>query len=476
MSWTLPGRPWVDFEWLPEILYSWIFGRWGMAGLWALKAALLSAAGLAFLKLLDAKGAPKPVWPGAFLLWAAAIAHQSDLRPDAISLLAFTAQLAYLENGGALRQGAPVFPPLDAELIGFAAFYALWADCHAGLALGLLALGLHFFWHALLREKEMARRSGLRLAAGLLGSACGPYGLALWRVIIQHAGASAGLRQTVLEWRSPPLARPFWLLAALAASVAARRFFAKTPGRKGGSREGIDLSLMILLGLLTAESRRLEPYFAVAALAALGAWLAEDAALLSWARRPFVFPALLAGFLAFAAATTRSPWLSGRSAKPFDPVFVCRRTAEWLVRNETELGRLPAFHLWGWGGYLGWRLPGFKIFADGRYIFHELNLETSEAARSPEAWGRFLDRWRPQLALLPNLPLSFRGGPFYRAFMPRKDWALVYWDSKALVFVRRGAVTKPWLRRHEYRELRDDPRRHAGEIAQAYSAIPFSLK
>ncbi len=473
MSWTLPGRPWVDFEWLPQLLYRAVFLRWGMTGLWLLKAGILAVSGLVFLKLLERRGVPKALWAGAYLLWAAAVSHQSDLRPDAFSLLAFTAQLAYLGSVG--RKAPPAHgAPIPAEFIGFAAFYSLWADCHAGFAIGLAALGLHFFWRLVFKDKAAALLSGIRLAASALGSIFNPYGLALWRVIMKHLSDSVDLRQNVLEWQSPPLARAVWLLAALSALVATRRFLIKRQG--GGARDWADLSLMALVGLLAAGSRRLEPYFAVSALPVVGAWLADDEPALSRARRPLVFPALLAGFMAFILATTRAPWLSGRSLKPFDSPFVCRRAAEWLGQNNRTLGGLRAFHLWGWGGYLGWRLPGFKIFADGRYIFHKLNSETSQAARNPQSWALFLERWRPHLALLPNLPLAYGGKPFYRAFMPRKDWALVYWDSKALVFVLRGAAPRDWLRRHEYREPENDRARHAAELARAYSAIPFSLK
>jgi hypothetical protein len=479
MSWTLPGRPWVDFEWLPQMLYSAVFLRWGMTGLWLLKAGIIAVSGLVFLKLLERRGVPKALWAGAYLLWAAAVSHQSDLRPDAFSLIAFTAQLAYLgaadggQSGDAMRHGVPALA-IVAECLGFASFYSLWADCHAGFAIGLAALGIHFFWRLVFKDKAAIRLSGIRLAAAALGSMLNPYGLALWRVIIEHLSDSVQLRRSVLEWRPPPLDRPLWLLAALAALVAARRFLIKRQG--GGVRDWSDLSLMALVGLLAAGSRRLEPYFAVSTLPAVGAWLGEDEPALGRARRPLVFPALLAGFMAFILATTRAPWLSGRSLKPFDSPFICRRAAEWLRQNERPLGCPPAFHLWGWGGYLGWRLPGFKIFADGRYIFHGLNGETSRAARNPESWARFLDRWRPHLALLPNLPLAYGGKPFYRAFMPREDWALVYWDSKALVFVLRRAAPPDWLRRHEYGEPGDDRARHAAELVRAYSAIPFSLK
>jgi hypothetical protein len=40
--------------------------------------------------------------------------------------------------------------------------------------------------------------------------------------------------------------------------------------------------------------------------------------------------------------------------------------------------------------------------------------------------------------------------------MPKKRWALVYWDKKALLFVDRNAVPADWLAAHEYRYARPD--------------------
>jgi len=139
---------------------------------------------------------------------------------------------------------------------------------------------------------------------------------------------------------------------------------------------------------------------------------------------------------------------------------------------------------WGWGGYIGWNLyPDYLVFQDGRYIFHSLLKEEAAAQASPEAWQSFLEAHGVQAALMLNLDWrlpttrvypdgsskEFRR-PYYALYMPKNKWALVYWDDKALLFVRRGAAPPAWLKAHEYLYARphdDDALRDAlsrGEI------------
>ena len=50
--------------------------------------------------------------------------------------------------------------------------------------------------------------------------------------------------------------------------------------------------------------------------------------------------------------------------------------------------------------------------------------------------------------------LGLRG--FSTLWFPTEDWALVYWDDVAMVFVQRDGAPAGLLERHEYRVLRPD--------------------
>ena len=44
--------------------------------------------------------------------------------------------------------------------------------------------------------------------------------------------------------------------------------------------------------------------------------------------------------------------------------------------------------------------------------------------------------------------------PGYLFYLPRQDWAVVYWDASVAALVRRPAVPAGWLAAREYRYLR----------------------
>ena len=44
--------------------------------------------------------------------------------------------------------------------------------------------------------------------------------------------------------------------------------------------------------------------------------------------------------------------------------------------------------------------------------------------------------------------------PAYLFYLPKKDWAVIYWDYRVVVLVRRRAVDPAWLAGTEYRYFR----------------------
>jgi hypothetical protein len=154
---------------------------------------------------------------------------------------------------------------------------------------------------------------------------------------------------------------------------------------------------------------------------------------------------------------------------PFHDKFVPSRAAFFIEREGEVFSRLRTYNPWGWGGYLGFKLsPWYKIFCDGRYIFHD-EIAPEILAESDQAeWSKYFNERGLNAALMVNEPKAtfkttkiYPDGsrkpfdrPYYLFFMPREDWALVYWDEKSLVFVRRSAVPAPWLAKFEYRYVR----------------------
>jgi hypothetical protein len=132
-------------------------------------------------------------------------------------------------------------------------------------------------------------------------------------------------------------------------------------------------------------------------------------------------------------------------------------------------GRL--YNSWADGGYLGLVLePRYRIFWDGRYIFHPLLPEVLASARTASGWQALLDRRGVEVACIKRSfkrssleRVERRDGsravvvrPFYVTYMPRSEWALVFWDAENLVYARRSVADAGWLRRNEYVHLVPD--------------------
>ncbi len=460
LSWTMAGRPWADFEWLTQLLFYGLDAAGGMTALWAFKALQFGALALLFAALLRLWGLSK-TWVGlAVFSLIATLRIFIQIRPENASLLLFTLQLLVLEARrlGRLRLS-------DGALLGaHVAAYALWANLHAGFPMGLAlcaCYGLGELWSG----ARMGRTSPLLwAAAGAAGTCLNPYGPRLYAVLWEHWQDLSSLRSLINEWSAPRLGglHGYWLL--LLFSLAG--FIASAARRAPLPVEHVLAAL--LFGLWASRSLRTTAYLIL---------LVFPLGLLAWSRLPSpdwwrrARPWLLGAFFALAAWNTagamrRTDYL--RVIKP--PTNLEPEAAVAYLRAEkAALGDLKLYNPWDWGGYLDLELyPDYRVYMDGRYIFHDLLKEVNETEGSPTRLTKLLDRRGVELALLMNTGriVSFRGQSAWRPFdvyaLPPKDWALVYFDRQSLILVRRSAVSADWLASREFRHIRPHDLRHLG--------------
>jgi hypothetical protein len=165
-----------------------------------------------------------------------------------------------------------------------------------------------------------------------------------------------------------------------------------------------------------------------------------------------------------AASALFSLWMLGRVRREARHDVYAPAVATAFLQRHPDLAGARLYNPWGWGGYLGFHLyPGYRVFQDGRYLFHPLFVEASQASGAPESWSAFLDRYRIGVAVMENVPRrlpmarGYPGGesrvfqrPYYIQYMPRSRWALVHWDEIALVFVDRSVFPKERIAELEY--------------------------
>lgn len=434
-SFTMAGQPWLDFEWLFQVL---VYAVHSVSGLWGLrvfKAALLGASFLPVAALLRDRAVGATGRALALAFWSAAVLSQSDLRPDLFSLLFFALLLRRLD---AERYSWLFSLPL----------FALWSNLHAGFALGLCLYAARIL--ALLWERRPVSRAlwleaGVALPATLLN----PLGPAVWRALYLHGEQAARIGRYVQEWGPLTWRAPLqWpLLAALLVFTAAVL-------HRGRQLPPFLALVAVPLAVATALSVRFGLFFAAAGAALLFSAGAKAA--------PRHAVALLAALTALMAwPLSRVPWLAS-----FAETYVARRAVDF-VAEQPALRGLRLFNTYEWGGYLGWRRPGEPVFGDGRYLFHGQLPELEAALRTASDMEDFVARHRLDGLLIKNYPARlptkrlYKDGssreflrPWHLFVLPRERWALVYFDEQSLLFVDRAKVPAAWLAANEFRWLR----------------------
>lgn len=468
LSWTLGGKPWTDFEWLTQVCYFLLYSKYGLAGLQALKLLFCGGAAAFLLLLLRLHGMGF-FFPAVFTVWAAALCPTLDIRPDNATLFFFTAELYLLER---LRLGKTSAPPFRLFLFTLPLF-ALWTNLHAGVMYGIVLAAIMAageLMSALFRPVERtahfktAALGGAIAASGALGACLTPFGTAVYSVALTHQADMKVLSEKILEWMPPPLT-PFqyfyWALIGGGLLSGLSMVWRRKP-------EWFHLLSFTFFGVMSLQHMRHTMFAVTAALALL---TATGSAHKDKSRKTLLLvcgTALVSALFLINKLTRFAP-----PAQPFIHLTGTQGITAFLEQNTGALGKLNMFNPWGWGGYLGWKLhPAYRIFQDGRYIFHNFIPEIYDAQTSDRKWQEFLNRKKIDLALLDGnqmlreqkITVKLKDGssrkierPIYCYYMPRKEWALVFYggnDDTGLVFARRSAVDPAWLKANEIKWAR----------------------
>jgi len=470
-SFASPDRPYYNAEWLFDVaLYlGWLAG--GVGGVIALKAAIVALA--VWILWLDSRtwrdGAADT--PAGLLIRAAVLItvavmmrHRFVERPD-IALMVFLAFTIYALNAYLAAGRWWIFALPLVELV--------WANTHPSIVVGLMPF-------AAVLGGGVALRVGLRLVARWWrpASVIAP----TWRQLATIAGVLAGvvLVSVVNPHRWDPLTLPF--------TLADQPWFRQEilelqPPRPWTWPGPYVLTALLLLSFLgTAARLPLIPGLVALPFVRLGLSAVRFIFLLELVAAPILACNLvvLAGrarsvlerrlvlAVASAAAVLAAagvvltlggvgPLADTRKVVGVgvDERWVPEGALRYLDGRGVEGKLFNAFHF---GGYVEWRdFPRRVPIVDGRGHVTPSLLEEIHFAR---AYPRHLERLRARYgidAALVDYP-TYSGdpvddvlGPDADAALTSPDWALVYWDDVALVYLRRGGPHVAVIARDEYR-------------------------
>jgi hypothetical protein len=436
-TYTVPGQPFQDTNWLTQLLYHYLFSAGGLPLVQLVNALVMTAmmAVVVWHAWRASRSLTLAAGLGAFTflgLWQLLL-----IRPQSFSMLLFAVLYAVLELSERRRLLLAV-PPL---------LMAAWVNLHGGFPIGLMMIGCCLLAAAGEACRQQGRgfwRDGrvralaLCLAASVAATLLNPYG---WRVY-QYVGLTSTVASArrIDEWVPPGLhlmVSKVWVLSVLGMVV----LFA-LPGRRPRPRE---LCLVLCFLPLACGSVRMVAWWLLVcgpiAAAQLAGVIPRRYLEEPDAHRPTMGTGLI--FIAFVAVSVLSlPWL-----ERYNPAVT------WLKRQRTEVDlegvaarlreRVPGgriFSRFEWGEYLGWRLaPDYQIFMDGRIeiypdrVWHEYNAVT----RGRADWEQVLDGYGVDCLLLDT------HGGYHADLLPLVEksatWERAFASGRVVVFLRRPA-------------------------------------
>ena len=326
-TYTAPGFAWIDHEWGSDVLTSVLYQLGGYALLTTVFAGIWTAAICLFRRRMSL---------GVLLAAQLAILPYMAVRPVAWTVLLMALLLELVQR---------TYKSNWQPLVIFPLIFLLWANLHAGFISGLAVLG---YFCLIYRQKLWWSVLLLSAAVTLIN----PYGLRLY-IEIGRTMFDPALHAKVTEWSSfhlTPKTWPIIVIWAVAFGLFIRRRLSPQMG----------VAAIMLLASISAT--RNVPLFVVAALRDLDIFHQDFVKLPSRIQKlgraaviGFATIALTSVFIVFAVNHFR---------------LTSAREARYPHQSVAYLQQHPCtgnvFNHYDFGGYLIWKLPGTKVYIDGR--------------------------------------------------------------------------------------------------------------
>jgi hypothetical protein len=404
-------RPWINHEWLAEVIMYAAYAAAGGAGLVALKIGVLAGVlGCIIISLRHARLSPA----GHDLLVGVAIVGISirsfSVRPQLFSLLLFAALLLALESVDRRRSYSLVAIPL---------IFAAWANLHGGflVGIGVLVTWLSVrVWQTPHRWLAFATLGISALAATLAT----PYGFEMWRFLWRTVGVE---RPYITDWRPAWDAGPLLLLPTIVVLVTAAVALRHIRGRA----DLTTVAIVVLLLFGTARVSRIDAFLALAVVMLLGPVFGRAATTSPRRQVPWQPWTIAAGVAMVTVALA-----------VFGPRASCIHVLDFLRLDhgarpvlDAQRGRLLPF--FDWGEYAIWHFaPNLKVSIDGRRetVYSDEMIDMHSEFYQGRSLA-LLDRIKPDVIWLPQSLQVVKE-------LERQGWWSAFRGQHSVVLTRRA--------------------------------------
>ena len=407
-TFTVAGMPWLDQQWLAQVVFALVHRAGGWELLAVLRAALVAATFGFVLAAAMARGASARTASllalAAFVLAAPTLA----LRPQLFGILLFAILLWLVAD----RRRHPRRLWLAPVLV------MLWANVHGSVVLAPILLG--YAWLEDVVEHRDQRRTLAVLVAGTLATLVNPSGPAVWSYAVS-IGANPEVTSQVAEWqRTTPFTVPgllFYVSAITAAALVVwRRDRLPWPAI-------LWLATLFLLGAWTVRGLAWWPLGAAVVVAGT-----LPAAAAARRPRPNRLNAVLVGILGLALVVALPWW------RPADPptgraglLSYAPSGLAIALRDQVRVGD-RVFVPQSWGSWFEWAVPDATYFVDSRIELFPADVwrDYGEVAAWTAAGPAVVDKYGVQLLIIesgdPSLPRLQAAG-----------WSPTYSDSAGVI-------------------------------------------
>lgn len=409
-------RPWVNHEWLSEVILALAWQSGGSAGLVAVKlACALGALTLVSVSLRARGVARQDQMPLLGLAVAGMLPRVNHIRPQLFSVLLYAGLLLAFTKSEHGRRSA---------LWWCIPILALWANLHGGWIVGLGTVGL---WTGGLAIEQ--RRQGIRAwsvlafaAAAAVATLINPYGFGLWHFLLETVRLGReGIEEWGPIWTYPHLLL-LWSVFAAMVAVALWR----------GTVLLVSARALVSIAWCIASVRvsRLDSFFALSVIVLIGPsvirfFSSARSGNLAPLRSGIVIAATLALLIATPArrvltcVTVYAPWWPEPEAVTF-------------IRANALTGNMVTFFRWGEYGI--WHMPrSIKVSMDGRretvYSERTVSGHIQLYRGSPEGL-EYLNQLNADYVWLPRqLPVT--------GVLEKQGWLSIFRGPQSVLLARR---------------------------------------
>ncbi|MFC1727424.1 tetratricopeptide repeat protein [Patescibacteria group bacterium] len=444
-SHTASGREWTAHEWVPQVILYGVYRLASFNGLVCFTALMAVATYLILALVLKKRKVPGLVIQLVIFLASVVNAPFFIPRPQLFYFLLWAGLILILTAYDLGKKWSIYFIPI---------LFIVWANLHASVHLPILAIGLYLAAKAISgvihqqNIQALIKKQIILVVLTILGSVSAllnPNSYRVYTYILKGIPFLSKTSFEITEWGSmlsnlkiwqPWFYLSFYTFTGLVFTFA----FLKTKNKKV-LESGLIALPLILISLMVSKFL---PLALILTAISLGISLKE---LFKKLEKSSFLPVLALGMgIIFLALALLYHYGLGRPIKPAWENFP-KQAAEFVKREKIQ-GKM--FNSYNWGGYLIWKLlPDYLTFIDGRYEMYEpdITADFEKVREGAENWEEILDKYEISFLFLPPRD-------DHQLFVNSGNWILVYFDDRAVVYVKKDDQNQSIIDKFGYHYIR----------------------